>query len=267
MLSINTNTLTIIQLIIIVLFSIVLIFLISIRNKIKDVGYRSRKDIELFISLSRIIDGKVPLCIEKYTHGLSEFLLVIVQFIDRFAPERIVVCGAGTTTVVLAAALRGMNQKGHIYALEHNVIEAEKLRQQLEAQNLTLYVTIAAAPEVEKNYADLGLSFRWYDLENCAEADLLCDIDLLVVNAPERGRLALDRFPVATELFPRLSPDAHVFMNDPKRRADRKLTRLWRRLYPDLGIREHSIGRGVAEMFFLDKKIDKFMPDRKEDNA
>jgi hypothetical protein len=38
------------------------------------------------------------------------------------------------------------------------------------------------------------------------------------------------------------------------------MMRLWRRYYPDLGIRTLPAEKGCAELFFLDRKIEDYLP-------
>jgi hypothetical protein len=116
----------------------------------------------------------------------------------------------------------------------------------------------------QKRYPNFDRPLEWYDLDSVPEQVPLRDIELLLIEPDPHASSKPATYPAAPELFPRLSPDAHIFLQrraalDGKgRKADPKD---WRQLYPDLGIRSTGRRNNIVEMFFLDRKIVEFMPD------
>src|SRR5205085_2888729 len=118
------------------------------------------------------------------------------------------------------------------------------------------YVTLVEAPLGEHRYPVSDEVFNWYDLE---QAKLPDSIDMLVVDGPP-GHINPDaRYPAGPELFHKLSRDAHIFLDDANRPDEVAVIKLWRGLYPDLGVRSLPAEKGACELFFLDRKIEQFL--------
>lgn len=217
--------------------------------------------IESLISLYRVLDGRVDLPSMRIMAASPDFMLHVVDHIRRHAPKRIVECGAGTSTVVMAHMLKTLGHDAHIYAIENHAPTIARLTVQLRRHKLERFVTIIAVPLVERRYDGFETIFHWYDLGSGA---IPSSIDLLVVDGPFSRVNAYARYPAGPELLPKLSREAHIFVDDANRREEARMVLLWQKLYPDLDIRRLRAEKGCTELFFLNRKI---APPRERDAA
>jgi Methyltransferase domain len=213
--------------------------------------------IESLTSLYRLLDGKIDVPPTRRWAVSPDFLRHVAEHIRRHAPNTIVECGSGTSTVVMAQLLNALGQAGHIYAIENHVPTIDAVRAQLRRHDLERFVTLVAAPLAERQFPGFEAVFHWYDLGTDA---VPAAIDLLIVDGPYSMVNEYARYPAGPELFPKLSRDAHVFVDDTGREEELHMLRSWRRLYPDLGIRHLPAEKGCAELFFLDRKIEDYLP-------
>lgn len=208
--------------------------------------------IESLVALYRVLDGRVDFPSTRVMAASPDFMLHVVDHIRRHAPQRIVECGAGTSTIVMAHMLRTLNCDAHIYAIENHAPTIERLTEQLRRHQLERFVTLVAVPLVEKRYVGFETIFHWYDLGSGA---IPSSIDLLVVDGPFSGVNAYARYPAGPELLPKLSRKAHIFVDDANRREEAQMILLWQKLYPDLDSRRLRAEKGCVELFFLDREI------------
>ena len=108
--------------------------------------------VESLTSLYRLIDGKIDFPPTRRWAVSPDFLRHVAENIRRHAPTTIVECGSGTSTVVMAHLLNTLGQDGHIYAIEDHVPTIDAVRAQLRRHDLERFVTIVAAPLVERQY-------------------------------------------------------------------------------------------------------------------
>ena len=223
--------------------------------RIRDAQRRERRhplwpQLESLIGLYRLLDGKAVLPNLRRQSVSPDFLLHVVRYIQEHAPRRIVECGSGSSTIAMAQALRAFGIEGHVYAIENYEPSAAAVRDQLRRHDLERFVTLVFAPLVQKRYDGVGRAIGWYDFEAGAIPD---DIDLLLVDGPIAVVHADARYPAGPELLPKLSRTAHIFVDDANRRGERDMVERWRRLYPNLAVRELPAEKGCLELFFLDK--------------
>lgn len=212
--------------------------------------------VESLITLYRLIDRQPTLPSTRRWAASPDFILHLFHHIQRHRPRIVVECGGGTSTVAMAYALAG-NENAHIYCIENHPRFAAELELELKEKGLSGRVTVIVAPLTERRYPDFPTAFHWYDL---SAVSLPTEIDMLVVDGPFGMLNEFARYPAGPELLPRLSARAHIFIDDAGRPDEASLGRLWRALYPDLGVRELRAEKGATEMFFLDEKIKDFMP-------
>lgn len=213
--------------------------------------------IESLTSLYRLLDGKADLPPTRRWAVSPDFLRHVAEHMRRHAPKIIVECGSGTSTVVMAHLLKALGHKGHIYSIENYPPTVDAVRVQLQRHDLESFVTVVVAPLVERRYPDFEETFHWYDLGANA---LPTSIDLLIVDGPFSLVNKFARYPAGPELLAKLARNAHVFVDDTERIEEWRMLHVWRNLYPDLGIRQLPAEKGCAELFFLDNKIEDYLP-------
>lgn len=215
--------------------------------------------VESLLSLYRIMDGRPTITPTRRWAASPDFILRVIRHVEAAEPKVIVECSTGTSTIAIATALRQFGRGGHVYAIENHPQFAEATRQELESRGLSSYATIITAPLAQFRYEGFENDFNWYGVNY---DDLPKEIDLLVIDGPFGGLNPYARYPAGPQLFPRLTRDAHVFLDDASRRDEAELPRLWRSIYPDLGVREHVAEKGMLEFFFLDRKMETFLPEQ-----
>ncbi|NJM91705.1 MAG: class I SAM-dependent methyltransferase [Rhodospirillaceae bacterium] len=220
--------------------------------------------IESLTSLYRLIDGKIDFPPTRRWAVSPDLLRHVAEHIRRHAPKTIVECGSGTSTVLMAHLLNALGQDGHIFAIENHVPTIDAVRVQLRRHDLERFVTLVVAPLTERQYPGYETLFHWYDL---GVDTVPVGIDLLIVDGPASTVNECARYPAGPELFPKLARDAHVFVDDTNREEEQRMLRRWRKLYPDLGIRRLPAEKGCAELFFLDHKIEDYLPREWRDSA
>jgi predicted O-methyltransferase YrrM len=139
--------------------------------------------------------------------------------------RRIVECGSGYSTLVLARRLRTLG--GSLVSLEHEETWATRVRNELAAAGLTEIAHVALAPLEPHPLARDGLG--WYARR--ALRSLPRRIDLLLVDGPPafEPRIALSRYPALPALAARLAPDATVVLDDIDRGGERMILEAWER--------------------------------------
>jgi predicted O-methyltransferase YrrM len=178
-----------------------------------------------------------------------DFLLHVLRHIQERAPSRIVECGAGSSTIVMAQALRALGGDGHIYSIEDHEPSIAMVREQLRRHDLERFATLVSAPLMQKRYDGFDAPIAWYDLPAGAVPD---GIDLLLVDGPLGFKWKDARYPAGPELLPKLSRSAHVFVDDADRQDERSMVERWRKLYPSLDARSLRAEKGCIELYFRD---------------
>lgn len=147
-------------------------------------------------------------------------LVAVCNEIIHGARTRIVECGSGMSTVVLARLLRERGD-GALVALEHDGHWAALVEEQLRREDLGAIAGV--------HYAPLGGEPPWYDLH---DSDRLPDaVDLLVVDGPpafDPGH-GTRRAPALPWFSDRLVVGATVILDDIDRDGEREVLSLWER--------------------------------------
>jgi hypothetical protein len=240
------------------LLVVALVMLRRMRRRIVKIRKAQRRErrrplwpqFEALAGLYRLLDGKADLPNLRLRSVSPDFLLHVVRHIQEHAPARIVECGSGSSTIVMAQALRASGIDGHIYSIENYEPSIATVRDQLRRRDLERFVTLVFAPLLQKRYDAFDAAIGWYDLGAGAVPDV---IDLLVVDGPIAIHHTNARYPAGPELLPKLSRAAHVFVDDADRRGERNMVELWRKLNPNLSVRKLPAEKGCLELFFLDE--------------
>lgn len=144
-------------------------------------------------------------------------LVAVCNEIVHGTRTRIVECGSGVSTVVLARLLRERHSGG-LVALEHDHDWAGLVQDQLRRESLDTIAHVLHAP--------LHGEPPWYKL---AEGDVPDDIDLLIVDGPpacDPGH-STRREPALPRFAERLVADATVILDDITRPGERKVIASW----------------------------------------
>lgn len=201
--------------------------------------------VESLTTLYRLVDGKPDLVRTREWSLSPDMLLHIVRHIETHKPKTIVECGAGASTVVIATALRALHQDGRLISLEDDPYYASEVAQQLKRRGLDEYATVLSSPLKPRRYNGFSDAFHWYSFD---PRELPDAIDLLVVDGPWGMVNRLARYPAGPELIPKLSPNAHIFLDDANREDEGRLPELWQQIRPNLEARDLGAEKGGIEL-------------------
>lgn len=148
----------------------------------------------------------------------------LARFLYREVVERgrrsVLECGSGSTTVILAYAMRSLGE-GRVVALEHEPRFAAATRKLLAQRELTEWAEVVDAPLTDVRVGDRER--RWYDLANLPDGSF----DLILVDGPPGGTGPQARYPAVPLLLARMEQDALVVLDDARRADERAIGERW----------------------------------------
>jgi predicted O-methyltransferase YrrM len=148
----------------------------------------------------------------------------LARFLYREVVEQgrrsVLECGSGSTTVILAYAMRLIGE-GRVVALEHEPRFAAATRKMLEERELTEWAEVVDAPLTDVRVADGER--RWYDTARLPDGSF----DLILVDGPPGGTGPQARYPAVPLLLARMEKDALVVLDDARRADERAIGERW----------------------------------------
>lgn len=159
--------------------------------------------------------------------GSADFLKSLADHVLEAKPNVVVECGSGLSTLVIARCLQ-LNGAGHVFSLEHMTRFLEETGAELKRQGLSDWASVLDAPL--DSYELSGQAFRWYRTDRLPNTP----IDLLIVDGPPARTGSSPRYPAGPMLFPRLSPNGAVFIDDAGRPEELAVVERWRAQFPNL---------------------------------
>jgi predicted O-methyltransferase YrrM len=196
------------------------------------------RQIEALDIVRRELDLSGGLPLSRGWAASPDLLLEITRYARNHPPQTMLECGAGLSTVVLAAIAR-KNGTGHVYSLENDPAYAAQVRRDLSRVGLDAWASVIDAP-LDK-FAIGDQSWRWYTTATLPNA-----IDLLLVDGPPGGLAELARYPAGPLLFPRLSATGIVFCDDSRRTDEQAVIRRWLSEFPNLMAEYLDCEKGCA---------------------
>ena len=145
---------------------------------------------------------------------------ILVEILIR-KPELVVEASSGVSTVLIAHALRRLG-RGRLISLEHSEQYADSTRRFISLHGLDDIATVLHAP-LQEYQLEKG-SWLWYDM---SRMKLDRKIDMLVIDGPPEGIQDLSRYPAIPLLFPSLSHEAIVVMDDGRRDGEKRIAAMW----------------------------------------
>jgi predicted O-methyltransferase YrrM len=166
--------------------------------------------------LDELLAAGPPLRTDDWSLGDAALGVVLAE-LDR-GPRRIVECGCGRSTVVMARALRERGG-GEVRSLEHDPAWAQLCRAQLAAEGLTDIATVIEAPLDHSGW------YAGWALGQLPESG----VELLLVDGPPAGDAAIERsrYPALPRLVNRLADRATVILDDAARPGERWVVERW----------------------------------------
>lgn len=175
----------------------------------------------------------------RHWSAAADFLRLIVDHSLRKRPRNIVECGSGLTTLMLARCCE-KNSVGHLYSLENGSEFAQRSRQFLNSYQLQEYATVLDAPLSPVSLGDE--SYQWYRTAELPDEP----IDMLVIDGPPAFIHDQARYPALPLLFPRMSPECVIFLDDAARGGEQKVVERWLTAFPKLAAEYVDTERGCS---------------------
>jgi predicted O-methyltransferase YrrM len=154
----------------------------------------------------------------------ADFLIIVAEHVLRAKPEVAVEFGSGVSTLVINRCLQ-LNGRGRLLSFESNAEFADITRGR--ADRLGVPHDVRAVDLVDA--APLGFAGKWYRTE-----DLPAEIDMIVIDGPPKAIHPETRGGAGKDVFPRLTANGRIFLDDAKRPGERAVADKWRAMFPDM---------------------------------
>ncbi len=188
-------------------------------------AYREAEDL---VRLSALLGGSTPLPRLREGAVSPDLAAVLVRLVRERTPQLIVELGSGSSTVVLAAALRAAGIDGRIVAIEHDQAYVAHTVGLLADAGLTDLVEVRHAP-LEPFPGDPDVA--WY---RTAVFDDLAGVGLVFIDGPPAFIDGRARRPALPFLVPFLDEGAALVLDDADRPGERAALTAWTEAVPGL---------------------------------
>jgi len=238
----------------VVLNTLILLLLLYSLHKLRrahlllyDIRDQSRQDnISLFRQLEALqglyaeLGLKASLPPTRGWAASPDFLLELARHARTVRPQTVVECSSGTSTLVLARCMQ-LNGAGKVLSLEHDPYYAAQTRAQLVQHGLQDWAEVLDAPLRPQSLG--GEEWPWYDVGALPGA---LAIEMLVIDGPPLATRAMARYPAGPLLFPRLSTQAYIFLDDAGRSDELAILQRWQQEFPALRQSARTCEKGCA---------------------
>ncbi|CAM0555233.1 hypothetical protein EHLJMEHL_04823 [Vreelandella titanicae] len=199
------------------------------KNKllIQEIG-RTYSQLESLSWLQRRLSIKGQLPPLRGWAASPDVLLKLHTYVMEVKPRIIIEFGSGSTTMVIADALR-QNGIGKLISVEHSQYYADQTIAHLNAEYLTSWVDLRVGSlepwnDVHMNTKGKEKPSKWYPRRLLEDID---GIDLLLVDGPPAATCQFARYPAVPALLERLSDNAQIWMDDTARRDEKTVCQRW----------------------------------------
>ena len=179
--------------------------------------------------MQHVFDRPEPLAAMTSWSIAPEFAWWLYQHVTTVKPGKIMELGSGTSTLVIAAALKKLGA-GRFLSIEHDHAYFEKTQALLQVCDLQNHVELIYAP-LEKWEHD-GLSYQWYDLPFDMIDHMIGrnQLDLLLVDGPPAATNYHARFPAMVRLKDYCSDSTVILLDDAGREEEQQILVRWQAL-------------------------------------
>jgi predicted O-methyltransferase YrrM len=171
---------------------------------------------------------------------LPDFANIIVALIREYRPRLVLEVGSGVSTLITAYSLQEIGE-GSVVSLDHDERFAAITVANLKKHGLQDIATVTYTPL--KEVAIGGKSWLWYDTEQLHN---LGPIDMFIIDGPPGIIQRWARYPALPILFPLLSEDVVVLLDDAFRADEREIVRRWLKEFDGFSLEEIDAEKGAA---------------------
>lgn len=179
--------------------------------------------------MQHVFDRPEPLAAMTSWSIAPEFAWWLYQHVTTVKPGKIMELGSGTSTLVIAAALKKLGA-GRFLSIEHDHAYFEKTQALLQVCDLQNHVELIYAP-LEKWEHD-GLSYQWYDLPFDMIDHMIGrnQLDLLLVDGPPAATNYHARYPAMVRLKDYCCDSTVILLDDAGREEEQQILVRWQAL-------------------------------------
>jgi hypothetical protein len=216
----------------------------SVLAGVSDSHLQTQRQVQALLNLHQMIEirGRFPPMAEWAAS--ADFNVLVIQELLNTRPRTVVECGSGTSTLLLALAVRQYDLPTKVVALEHLEQFRAATQRSLEEHGVADLAEVRLAPLVPVSGLIPGHETPWYGEEHWSD---LRDIGLLVVDGPPSTTGERPRHPAVPLLGAQLAAHAVIVVDDLDRAEDREVAESWRALLPDFDYEQvDALQKGAA---------------------
>ncbi|WP_312197193.1 glycosyltransferase [Stutzerimonas chloritidismutans] len=203
----------------------------QLRNSFRKELRESVNDIRLDalyqqLLMQHVFQRPEPLAAMTSWSVAPEFAWWLFQHVTTTRPGKIIELGSGTSTLVIAAALKQLGV-GRFLSFEHDHAYLEKTRDLLQVCGLQEHVELIFAPLEEVQLE--GETYRWYDLPYDLIDHMVGreELDLLLVDGPPAATNHHARYPALARLHGYCNESTLVLLDDAGRKEEQEILGRW----------------------------------------
>lgn len=196
------------------------------------------QQIEALFSLFSTLKFRHPLPTMGGWAITPDFAKAVTALIKEHKPKLVLELGSGVSTLVSAYSLQDGGQ-GRVVSFEHEKQFAAISSASLLKHGMQDSATVIYAPL--KEIVQAGKTWLWYDI---AQLGTLEHIDMVIVDGPPATTQKLARYPALPVLYPLLSDDAVILVDDAFREDEQQMVKLWLQEFADFSMEELDLEKG-----------------------
>lgn len=173
-----------------------------------------------------------------------DFLLHLVQHVVDRRPAVVLECGSGSTTLLLALAIRTHGLPTRVVSLDHDAYFADQTRRRLAEHGVDDLADVRLAPLVPTGLPDHPTP--WYDVAALPPVADLPPAGVLVVDGPPETTGRLARWPAVPLLRDRLAPGCTVLLDDLGRAGEQAAAAAWLDAVPGAHFENVDLLKGLG---------------------
>lgn len=202
-----------------------------LKNKIKSKIYFFNKQEEVLGKLNLSFfqfNTYLPYSKSSLNYSSISYLLNDITINNR---KNVIEFGGGISTVYLAKLAKSKKNELKIITIDHDKGWISILKEILEKEGVSDYVTLIHSPlvESEKSFENN----KWYDEKIIIESIKGIEFDLVIVDGPLAFTrdIELSRYPALPFINNYLSERNAVFLDDTNRKGERKIIKEWEKKF------------------------------------
>ncbi|TVQ60774.1 MAG: hypothetical protein EA379_07700 [Phycisphaerales bacterium] len=158
--------------------------------------------------------------------------------------RRVLECGPGTSTLVMARAIEEVGTDARIVCMEHSCAWARIVRRRLRRHGLQRRASVLVSPLRPSGVRIGGEEFAWYS--RCSAARAEGPYDVVFIDGPPATDGRPRRAPALPLLWDSINVGATIILDDGRRPGERACVEAWLGMYP---------GRLRADLLDIDKGL------------